>query len=403
MEPLLKRILIISGTVPPEESATAILIKKLLPYFQNQGCQIDMLTVKSSFSNQPVEKYDALTIYRADSLLFTPKKRKCLRDILYAIHKRLICRKKQDAIGIYKKTTVCALERELEKLPMDRYDAVIAVCAYYDAAEALLRYMEKHPLRAKTALYQVDPLAENRIYIQNNDAQLQQYEKNLYEKLDWVFTTPIIYSTKKKMGWNMSSVTALEFPMSVKEIAAQPQKNNQIRCVYAGFLYGTIRDAAYTLDLFSKLEDNVHLYVVGKGQEDLLRSYENGLLKDRIHILGEKSAAECDQILADADVLVNIGNRVNNQVPSKLLHYISFGKPILNVTACEDCPTLPYMQKYPLALSVQDTKTTDEETTQAVQFWLQENCRRTVEPKEILHIFEDCTSAYIAKTIIAKL
>jgi hypothetical protein len=61
------------------------------------------------------------------------------------------------------------------------------------------------------------------------------------------------------------------------------------------------------------------------------------------------------------------------------------------------------MQKYPLALSVRDTKTTDEETTQAVQFWLQENCRRTVEPKEILHIFEDCTPAYIAKTIIAKL
>ena len=404
MEQRSKRILIISGTVPPEESATAILIGKLLPEIQKQGYRVDMLTLKHSYSDSPVDAYGEMTVYRADGLLYAPAKRKCLRDVLFAMSRRFVRIKMRGLAPVYKKLATCAIEHKMKTLPMNEYDAVIAVCAYYDAAEALRRYMGKHPLRGRTALYQVDPLAENKIYIRDNEAELQQYEKSLYEKMDRVFTTPIIYKAKQERGWDMSNVTALEFPLSIKKNVAQVGADEQIRCVYAGFLYGTIRDASYTLDLFSKLENsNIHLYMLGKGQEDLLRAYENGPLKGRLHILGEKPTAECDEILSKANVLVNIGNMVNNQVPSKLLHYISFGKPILNITACEDCPTLPYMHRYPLALSIRDTKTADTDTVRVAQAWLEENRDRIIQREEIMQIFEDCTPRYITKTILKNL
>ena len=402
MGQLTKKLLIISGTIPPEQSATALLIKKLLPYFQKAGYQVEMLTVKNSFLERGIDTYDGMNIYRADSLLYAPAKRKCLRDYLFAIYKKLSHRRISGAVVVYKDAVMRAMERTMEKMPMDDYDAVIAVCAYYEAAEALRRYIKKHPLRGRTILYQVDPLAENKIYIHDNETQLQQYEKDLYDTLDHIFTTPIIYKAKQKIGWDLSNVTALEFPISLEGLRQEvPREDQQIQCVYAGFLYGALRDASYALDLFSKIKDsNIHLYMVGKGQEELLRTYENNLLKGRLHILGEKSASECDEILLNADILVNIGNTVNNQVPSKLLHYISFRKPILNITACEDCPTVSYTSKYPLALTIQDTKMADEATAKATQEWLQENCRRTVGMEDILRIFKKCTPEHIANTIM---
>ena len=43
---------------------------------------------------------------------------------------------------------------------------------------------------------------------------------------------------------------------------------------------------------------------------------------------------------------VNMGNTVNNQMPSKVVEYISTGKPILNLSVNEKCSTLGLMKRY---------------------------------------------------------
>lgn len=373
---------------------------------QLQNCEISGLTLKQSFHESDELQWKDMCIYRAAAVLYRPKPIQGICDFLYAVKNKLCSYVvKKTGNPLFREPVVKALVRSMRKLPMDEYDVVIVVCAYYDAAEALLRYRNQYGLRAKTALYQVDPLAENKIYIQDNETQLQRYEQELYRTMDHVFTTPIIYKEKEKLGWDMSAVTALEFPLSFDSKPRQRrQPDDEIRCVYAGYLYGRLRDAGFTLDLFSRLDDpRIQLYIVGKGQEELLRAYQNGALKGRLHVLGEKGTVECDAILASADVLVNIGNTVNNQVPSKLFHYISFGRPILNITACEDCPTLPYMKKYPLSLTVADTQVADTKTAEAVQSWLQENCRKGIATTDILQLFADCTPAFIASKMLTKI
>lgn len=400
------KVLFISGTLPPENSATAGVLQKIISSMQQKGCEISGLTVKQSFHEASELRWDDIYIYRANTVLSRPRPIRGAYDFLYAA-KNKVCsifaaKRKNE---LYRERVVRALVRAMRKLPIQEYDVVIAACAYYEAAEALMRYKGRYGLKAKLALYQVDPLAENEIYLNNNESQLQTYEKALYQAVDHVFTTPIIYKTKEKLGWDMSSVTAVEFPLSLGSVSQKkPNSRDEIRCVYAGYLYGKLRDASFTLDLFSKLTDpRIRLYIVGKGQEQLLRTYESGQLKGRMLILGEKTATECDEILSEADVLINIGNTVSNQVPSKLLHYISFGKPILNITACKDCPTLSYTKRYPLSLDVADTKTADEKTVKTVCQWLQENYQRTVEHVEIMQLFEDCTPGFIAQSILTKI
>ena len=179
--------------------------------------------------------------------------------------------------------------------------------------------------------------------------------------------------------------------------------NSEIKCVFAGFLYGKLRDATYTLNLFSKINDsNIHLYIIGKGQNELLESYANGVLKGRLHLLGEKSVSECDEVLSNFDILVNIGNTVNNQVPSKLLHYIGFGKPILNIVCSQSCPSIPYMNSYPLALNVEDVGSVSQSDADSVKQWMYGNKSATLPIERLKELFRSCTNEYIAEQIVVR-
>ena len=400
------KILIVSGVFPPDQSATAHLIDRLLPVMEDK-CIVDGLSFKTNFSDPKVQKHGNATVYRADWLLGSPRRIKCLRDFQFKLFGKLrsMVKKRANTSPIYKEKKVSALIRTMKKMSINKYDAIIAVCAYYDAAEAVVRYKEKYGFDGKIILYQVDPLAENAIYASLGAEHNIRYEKNLYKVFDHVFTTPIVMKQKGETDWDLSNVTALEFPIVFQDYATKQDedKNGEIKCVFAGLLYGKLRDATYTLKLFSELNDpNIHLYMIGKGQNELLESYANGALKGRLHLLGEKSVTECDELLSHADVLVNIGNTVNNQVPSKLLHYIGFGKPILNIVCSQSCPTIPYMARYPLALNVEDVGSVSESLADSVKKWLYNIKSATLSAEYLKELFRSCTNEYISEQIVAQ-
>ena len=399
------KLLLVCGSFPPDQSATSHLLKKLLPHFRTAGLQVDALTFKKNFCEGWREEAEGGVIYKANCVQFAPKPIKCFQDFFYLAKRKLLSklrrRKPGATVPVFRETTVKALLSAMNKMDMEQYDRILAVCAYFDAAEALMRYQKAHPLPGRIALYQVDPLAESRIYRTPENAEaLQEYEKALFSAMDAVFTTPVIYGEKKALSWDLSQVFPLEFPMETAVPSASPD-GEEIKCVFSGLLYGEIRDASATLRLFSQFKDpRIHLYIVGKGQEELLQEYAKGALQGRLHFLGEKPSEECDRILGEANVLVNIGNRVGNQVPSKLFHYISFGKPILNVTAVPDCPTLPYLARHPLAYSLSEEESQQPATVSALEEWLVENSQKQESPESIRQIFRECTPEFIVEEIL---
>ena len=395
------KILIVCGVLPPKVSATALLLDKLLPFFGASGFEVSGLTVKSGFADADRYSYGAMTVYRADCVFHSPLSVECPKDFVYkAVNriKRTFFKPKTPGT-VKKRDVVRALVDKMRRVSAHSYDCILAVCAYYDAAEAVARYKKRYAPKTPILLYQVDPLAENITY--GGADSLLAYERDLYTTYDHVFTTPTVYKQKQKLGWDLSNVSTLMFPADFDEKKECPrEEREEIRCVYAGQLYGGLRDATYTLELFSAITDpRVHLYFVGKGQEELLREYENGKLRGRLHVLGIKTTEECDRILAEADVLVNIGNTDKYFIPSKLFHYFGFGKPIVNVIADRECPGLPFASQYGLSVNV----SVDEDfsaNVEKTERWIAEHYKENVSIRDVSERFRECSPEYIAQTII---
>ena len=400
------KILILSLTLPPENSATANLIGKLAGALREQGHTVDGLTLRQK--NAQVAAPELLqTVYCAENAVPGPKGiRKRIGDLYLRVLRRLPCWWRK---GAYHEEEVRPLVRAMDKYALGDYDVILGVCAYYSAIEAAIRYKKKSGILSKIALLQVDPLTDNEAYPKGQYKKRKRYEKRLYKVCDHVFTTPILYQKCEGNGFSVERTTAAEFPLvcepritsGIEVAAKQP---SEIRCVFAGFLYPNIRDARYTLELFSAFTDpNIRLYVLGTGQEALLDEYANGALAGRLVRLGAVSSEESAAWMDSADVLVNIGNSVTNQVPSKIFDYISRGKCILNTCKSEACPTLAYMNRYALAVNVIEQLPLASEIAERVQGKLTEKSGLTVPFSEIEQVFEACTPRYVAEQITTAL
>jgi glycosyltransferase involved in cell wall biosynthesis len=399
------KLLFVSCTLPPEGSAVGVIVDHLAEALVKRGHVVDGLGVKTSLYEKSCVQTDYMEIFRVNHILSKSAKNKKFMDMAYILMHRLKNKIQKPSTTIYREEIVRAFERKLEQI-FDRYDAIIAVCAYYDAMEAVLRVQRKHEGGPKCILYQVDPLSENEIYAQETIIDVANYEKEIYRNCYAVLTTPLIYALKNNKAdakeWNINHVVSTEFPGLVEtDSNVSIQKNkNEIRCVFAGYLYGTIRDARFTLELFSKLQDQrIQLYIIGSGQEELLQQYAQGALAGKLHCLGQLPSEVCNAWLASADVLVNIGNSASNQVPSKLFTYLSYGKTILNVMMQKNCPTKPYMDRYPLAINIEHTANVDDMVPQ-VETAILSQLHQRLPLKAVQNLFPQCTPDYVAEQLL---
>jgi hypothetical protein len=126
--------------------------------------------------------------------------------------------------------------------------------------------------------------------------------------------------------------------------------------VFAGILDGRIRDPRPLLDACRRIVERgsvpglqLHLYGPIGDCGEVFGEYSR--FRDRwlfLHGLVDKQAA--DKAVAAGDVLVNIGNKYQCQLPSKLVEYGSTGKPILNVVGCSSDLSMEALKGYKAAL-----------------------------------------------------
>ena len=98
-----------------------------------------------------------------------------------------------------------------------------------------------------------------------------------------------------------------------------------------------------------------------------------------------------------ADVLVNNGNLIPNQMPSKLLDYIATGKPIICISEFEPCNMEPYWSRYPLMLHIDAEHSSDAETAARAAEFCVENRGRRLEWDTI----RECYRGFVAEDVAA--
>ncbi len=137
-------------------------------------------------------------------------------------------------------------------------------------------------------------------------------------------------------------------------------QGSKIRLLYVGTLYRAIRSPKFLLTLFEQLleimpHEEIELHFIG-GNDECVEHFQPyaRLLDKNIFLHGLLGRNRVTQAMEEADVLVNIGNHNRYQLPSKVVEYVSQGKPILNLTTIEDDSSRDFFAGYPAMLNLHD-------------------------------------------------
>lgn len=224
-----------------------------------------------------------------------------------------------------------------------------------------------------------------------------------------IIATSLLYSTydKPTISQFKSKVRIAEFPnvrphddIKVTERVQLPSDTCNV--VYVGQLYPGYRDPNYIFKIFEQLSDtNIHLHlfgnIQGKYPEDFYKKYFENQVPN-IHYHGEVSPFEADAAMQTADILVHLGNPERESLPSKILDYISSGKPILNVCQIYDCPTISILENYSLKLNLFTGDAITCDLVQMVKLFCEKNRGEKLPFEQIEPLYEEYTPKVVGQT-----
>ena len=278
----------------------------------------------------------------------------------------------------------------------EKLDALICVIAPND--DALIAYSAH--LSIPVLLYQLDP------YYNINDKETRWIKRQFLRVLPifkHIFTTDLllkVYQQDEKYQKIIKNFSVLPFPKLIqpKEDTITDSFPENITLLYTGSLYHIIRSPKLLLRLRILLPDRFEIRFCGSCDND--EEFEE-LKKSGIVCLGYCKQEIVAEEIRMADLLINIGNNTKNQMGSKIIDYISTGKPILNIVQFDDCPTIPLLHdyKYSFHLSaVNGIKISNE----LIEF-IDHSRGKRMFWQDIVQKYQQYTPSYASEKILEKL
>ncbi len=378
------KVLIPTGALFPQPGNNAVLLSLLLPYLQGKH-QLRYLSFSggkappshASYQNVPV------TVFQDD--FSRPQ------HLLCAVASKLV-----DRNGFSDYYNARLMLRHIENLDrLSAFDALIATMEPFFAADAVSRMPGK-----KKILYLMDPPAM--ISNGTGSAYRDRRIRQILEQQDLILTTPFIQQALLEHGLlpDSAAVRTVGFPLiEDRRLAARPREDGKIRLLFCGWLYSDIRSPRYFLDILSRLDECFAVTFMGRECEKLTERFAVHT-KAELITLPQQPYEAALQAMADADVLINIGNSVPVHMPSKTLEYINTGKPIVNFYKMDNCPTLYYTNRYPLCLNLSEREAElDAAAARFIDFCVTSK-GKVVDRGLIEREYADCAPQYIANVIL---
>ena len=366
------KLLILTGQLYPQRSNNANLLLKLLPELQKHHCITLAAPAGAGEMPETIEGIPVHWLRETNDL--------CRRVLIPVIGKLT------DRGGHSDMVQALSLRRELKTLD---FDGVLCSMEPFPSALAV------HGLKGvRKFLYLMDPPA---VALDTPTTPLRtRMLPRLLPEQDMVLTTPFIREALQNRGI-AASFREVGFPMLMPNPATPtdsdiPMPPEKINLLFTGWLYSDIRSPKYFLELAKHLDDRFRIVFMGKECE-LLRERFSFDTRAEVVTLPNQPYQVALNAMADADILINIGNSVPVHMPSKTLEYINARKPMVNFHKLPDCPTLHYTRRYPLCLNIYEGDAPDPQAF--IRFCLENRGKTAPEP----HISE-CTPKHIAQTIL---
>lgn len=380
-------LLILTGPLYPGPGNNANLISKLIPFLQAAGHEVRVFS--SAFGHDgaelPAEWHNVPVYWAADS------RRDFKRKLVYPAISKLV-----DPNGFSDALQVQIFSRELREVRKQYpFDAVLSTSEPYTMAvtAAGLRGVKK-------VLYIMDPpacVSRGKETVYRNRTL-----RTVVKRQNAIITTPFIIRAMQEHGVisDDGKFVPVGFPMICPhEVETEPRTDGRIRLLFCGWLYSDIRSPRYFLDILSRLDERFSVTFMGRECEKLTERFEIQT-KAELITLPQQPYEKALQAMADADILINIGNSVPVHMPSKTLEYINTGKPFVNFYKLDDCPTLYYTKRYPLCLNLYEGERDMDAAAERFIHFCVSNRGKTADRRFIETEYAECTPEYIAQKIV---
>lgn len=228
---------------------------------------------------------------------------------------------------------------------------------------ALAEDMKKNNKNVKIISYLNDPLPINNPFVVNvshlYNSKYMSYR--CVEKSSYIIANKSIYQkyTTDYFSKYDNKIHEIDIPLLKNSLTSGLDSfdfkgnNNSIKIVYSGSFYKEIRNPIAPITRTLTANKNISLHIMGNLNDcEGIFSELSREFPDQIFFYGSVSRDLLFSALNSADYLLNIGNHLENQVPSKLFEYMATGKPIIHYYTLVQDTCLPYLNKYGLSLAI---------------------------------------------------
>lgn len=411
--------LVISREYKPLSNGSITCLENILSIIKRKMV-LDIVSYNENNINETITKENKITIYRlysnSDSLMLY---REGLLKRLYKLHDKFNWRKftkplflpayilsKNKGLLFPKSWSKNAPEQIEKILDISKYNYILAIGAPFENIQIAVQLSQKFNI----PLY----IIEFDLFAYNPTKNLEdgrQFEEQLAEEMRWYSLSEHIFITKEMEKTVKESmlyqykhkITSINIPnfLPTKLDEKFLNEKEKINILYAGMFYEDIRNPEKMLEVFSelfKVMPQINLHFMGFGCEDILLSYQNEWPKN-IFIHGKKSKIEVMEFMNNSHFLLNVSNKTTTQGPSKIIEYVSTGKPIINFYSIDEDVCEKVLEKYPLAVSL-DERLDKTQLAKDLAKFLREQKNVTFDAAELSEEFKEYTPDYVGKQIL---
>lgn len=166
--------------------------------------------------------------------------------------------------------------------------------------------------------------------------------------------------------------------------------SHKINLSYIGNFYRVTREPDDLLLLlrsilkpFPHFKQRLLFHIFGNtgGFEKTFKKYSD--LSENVILHGSVSKDTVLRVINETDLLINIGNKTNYQIPSKIVEYAASGKPIINICSTYDDSSLLFLKDYPLIKNLFISRKYASETIDEISQFINENINHKLSTKSL--------------------
>ena len=352
-----KKILIVTHQFIPHQSPRTTRWKLLYDELIESGCDVTVITGTSQLSEDPNIKYvgnkKASGIVKNLRIQSNIKQDSHYKNYLYKLLKKIYrFFYKFFAWPDYTMFWIFSIWKNRKKIDID-YDLIISVSLPFSSHVAA--YIINKDKNKKWIMDIGDPFSLKTNALENNRYLYKSlnyyFENKFYKKAHQVVFTHQESADEHKLFFNMpenkvtigSPISTFSQELFQKSVSFNYEKK-PITIGYFGVLTKGVRSPSQVLKFFQQTDFVLHWYTNSDSKE-MIKQNKIDFNRNKLFDMVTRNEA-LEKMVTSLHCLLSIGNLNPAQLPSKIIEYISTGKPVLHFVEIKDDPVLEIAKEF---------------------------------------------------------